>query len=193
MNRHTIKNGGLALFALACVLAAPFAAAAEPTGALTLAKGEIELFIMLGIGVVGLIIFLFLLNFGSIYIQALTSGVKVTAFGLIGMWLRKVPPRTIVEGMIMARKSGLPSADIDRNQLESHYMAGGNVLRVIRALIAATKANIDLTYKMATSIDLAGREIREAVNTSVHTKVLDCPHQRRGRLTSDAMAMAGIQ
>ncbi|MFH1378025.1 MAG: flotillin-like protein FloA [Planctomycetota bacterium] len=145
------------------------------------------------LGLFGFVMLLFLLNFGSIYIQALTSGAKVSITGLIGMWLRKVPPRTIVEAMIMASKSGLPRADLTRDALEAHYMSGGNVVRVVRALIAASKANIELTFKMAASIDLAGRDILQAVNTSVNPKVIDCPDPRRGRQTIDAMAKDGIQ
>ena len=109
---------------------------------------------------------------------------------LIMMRLRKVPPSAIVLNRIMAKKAGI---DVPTNMLEAHYMAGGRVDRVIRAMIASGKAKIDLGWDRATAIDLAGRDILEAVKTSVDPKVIDCPSQISGKLTVDAVAQDGIQ
>ena len=106
------------------------------------------------------------------------------------MRLRKVPPSDIVLNRIMAKKAGI---DVPTNMLEAHYMAGGRVDRVIRAMIASGKAKIDLGWDRATAIDLAGRDILEAVKTSVDPKVIDCPSQISGKLTVDAVAQDGIQ
>jgi uncharacterized protein YqfA (UPF0365 family) len=106
------------------------------------------------------------------------------------MRLRKVPPSAIVLNRIMAKKAGI---DVPTNMLEAHYMAGGRVDRVIRAMIASGKAKIDLGWDRATAIDLAGRDILEAVKTSVDPKVIDCPSQISGKLTVDAVAQDGIQ
>jgi uncharacterized protein YqfA (UPF0365 family) len=106
------------------------------------------------------------------------------------MRLRKVPPSVIVLNRISAKKAGL---DLSASQLEAHYLAGGNIERVVRAMIAADKAKIDLPWDRATAIDLAGRDILEAVRTSVDPKVIDCPSEHGGRSTIDAVAGDGIQ
>ncbi|MCW5766754.1 MAG: flotillin-like protein FloA [Phycisphaeraceae bacterium] len=129
-------------------------------------------------------------QFINLYIQALFSGVKVGLFELIGMRLRKVDLRTIVYSRIRAHKAGL---DISTNQLESHYLAGGRVPQVISALIAAKGAKIQLAWDTATAIDLAGRDLFDAVQTSVNPKVIDCPNPQSGRATIDAVAQDGIQ
>ncbi|HMN40787.1 MAG TPA: flotillin-like protein FloA [Phycisphaerales bacterium] len=164
-----------------------------PTIPLTLGvtPGDIALY---GLGVVGAIIVIILLfvflNFGNLWIQAWTSNAPVGFTDLIGMKLRKVDLRTIVINRISATKAGLP---VTTNQLETHYLAGGRVTNVIRALIAARGANISLDWGTATAIDLAGRDILDAVQTSVNPKVIDCPDQRGPRATIDAVAANGIQ
>jgi uncharacterized protein YqfA (UPF0365 family) len=106
------------------------------------------------------------------------------------MWLRKVDSRIIVLSKITAVQAGL---QLTTKDLESHYLAGGRVPNVVRALIAANRASIDLSWKTATAIDLAGRDILEAVQTSVNPKVIDCPDPAKSRGTIDAVAQDGIQ
>lgn len=119
-----------------------------------------------------LIVFLYFVPIG-LFITAYFSGVKVKIFrDLVGMRLRKVPPVVIVRSMITATKAGLT---IDQQNLEAHYLAGGNVLKVINALVSADKANINLTFERATAIDLAGRDVLEAVKMSVLPKVIETP------------------
>ena len=143
------------------------------------------------IGAIFLILFLLLLfKYGWLYIQALASGANVALVQLIGMTLRRVNARVIVDSRIMAKKAGL---DYDTPQLEAHYLARGNVPNVIRALIAADKAKIDLGFDRACAIDLAGRDVLDAVRTSVNPMVIDCPDPTKGRQTIDAVAMDGIQ
>ncbi len=133
---------------------------------------------------------LVLLAYGKLWLQARLSGAPVSFGELIGMTLRKVDAKTIVQSRITAIQAGL---DISRRDLESHYLAGGRVPNVVRALIAADRANINLTFKVATAIDLAGRDILDAVQTSVNPKVIDCPDPSKGRETVDAVAQDGIQ
>ena len=143
--------------------------------------------------VVGLILLFFVMmfmSFGNLWLQARFSGVPVSFAELIGMWLRKVNSRAIVVSRITAAKAGV---ELSTSQLESHYLAGGRVPNVVRALIAADRANINLTWQVATAIDLAGRDILEAVQTSVNPKVIDCPDPRKGKETVDAVAQDGIQ
>lgn len=107
-----------------------------------------------------------------LWIAAVLSGVKISVFSLVGMRLRRVPPQVILSAMIQSKKAGL---EINSNDLEAHYLAGGNVFRVIYALVAADKANIPLTLQRATAIDLAGRNVLEAVKMSVNPKVIETP------------------
>ena len=132
-----------------------------------------------------------LLKYGMLYIQATISGAHVSLFSLVGMSLRRVPPSLIVQHRIAAVKAGINSVDTDG--LEAHYMAGGRVPNVVRALIAAAKANIELDFQRACAIDLAGRDVVDAVRTSVHPKVIDCPDPTRNRPTIDAVAKDGVQ
>jgi len=122
----------------------------------------------------------------GLWIMSLAAGVRVSIFQLIKMRFRKIPPNLIVNALINIRKAGL---ELDTDLLETHYMAGGNVMRVGNALIAASKASIELPWQRATAIDLAGRDVLEAVQTSVNPKVIDCPAQ--GKVS--AVAMDGIQ
>lgn len=107
-----------------------------------------------------------------LWIAAVFSGVKISVFSLVGMRLRRVPPQVILSAMIQSKKAGL---EVSSNDLEAHYLAGGNVFRVIYALVAADKANIPLTLQRATAIDLAGRNVLEAVKMSVNPKVIATP------------------
>jgi uncharacterized protein YqfA (UPF0365 family) len=119
-----------------------------------------------------LMVFLYFVPLG-LYITAFFSGVKLKIFrDLIGMRLRKVPPVVIVRSMITATKAGIK---VDQGKLEAHYLAGGNVVKVINALISADKANLGLTFERATAIDLAGRDVLEAVKMSVLPKVIETP------------------
>ncbi|MBI5093288.1 MAG: flotillin-like protein FloA [Candidatus Hydrogenedentes bacterium] len=142
------------------------------------------------VGVIGLVFFTVLITFFQLYIRALASGASVGLMSLVGMKLRRVNAGVIVDSRIMAVKSGL---NISTNELETHYLAGGNVVHVVQALIAANKANIPLSFQQATAIDLAGRDILAAVRTSVNPKVIDCPDPTKGSATVAAVAMDGIQ
>ena len=108
----------------------------------------------------------------GLWFSALVSGVRISLLQLILMRWRKVPPSTIVSSMIEGTKAGL---HLDPNELEAHYLAGGNVTNVVHALVSAQKANIMLDFKMATAIDLAGRDVFEAVQMSVNPKVINTP------------------
>ena len=133
-------------------------------------------------GIVLLFIFLYFVPV-NLWITAQFSNVRVGIGELIGMRIRKVPPSIIVNSLITATKAGL---QLTTNDLETHYMAGGNIPNVIRALISADKANINLTFKQATAIDLAGRDVFEAVQISVNPKVINTPNVA-------AVAADGIQ
>lgn len=141
-------------------------------------------------GIIAFIFMMFVFKYGWIYIQALASGAHVPLVQLIGMTLRRVNARLIVDGRIMAKKAGL---EVETSLLEAHYLARGNVLSVVRALIAANKANIDLNFNRACAIDLAGRDVLDAVRTSVNPKVIDVPDHTKGKSTVDAVAKDGIQ
>ncbi len=140
--------------------------------------------------IIVLVLFLLFMKFFRLWLQAKLSRADVKFSELIGMWLRKVDTRTIVISKITAIQAGL---QVTTRDLESHYLAGGRVPNVVRALIAANRANIDLSLQTATAIDLAGRDILEAVQTSVNPKVIDCPDPERSRGTIDAVAQDGIQ
>jgi len=150
------------------------------------------------IAVVGILIlilvFFFLLifffSYGFLYVKALLAGAHVGIFEIIGMRLRGVRPSTIVDSRIMAIKAGLRAETVD---LETHYLARGNVPNVVRALVAASKASIPLAFNQACAIDLAGRNVLEAVQTSVNPKVIDAPDPTKGRDTVAAVARDGIQ
>ena len=137
-----------------------------------------------------LILFAFILQFVGLYVRAYVSGARVSMFELMGMKLRKVNSTTIVNARIQASRAGL---NINQPEMESHMLAGGDVQRVILAMIAANKANISLDWKTATAIDLAGRDILEAVQTSVNPKVIDVPNPQFGQPTIDGVAKDGVQ
>jgi len=140
--------------------------------------------------VLAFIVMIFGFNYGYLWVKAYLAGAHVAVLEIIGMRLRGVSPRIIVECRIMAVKSGLP---IETSALETHYLARGNVPNVIRALIAATKARIPLDFNRACAIDLAGRDVLDAVQTSVNPKVIDSPDPTKGKSTIDAVAKDGIQ
>ncbi len=146
-----------------------------------------DIFSIFGLLVIIAVVFLFFYLIPiQLWVTALAARVRVSLLSLVGMRLRKISPALIVNVLINARKAGL---DIDTDMLETHYLAGGNVKRVIDALIAADKAGISLDFKLATAIDLAGRDVLNAVQTSVNPKVIDCPVQ--GKIS--AVAKDGIQ
>lgn len=128
---------------------------------------------ILAIGIiVALSIFFYFVPF-FLWLSAAVSGVHISLIQLFLMRIRNVPPGVIVPSLIEARKAGLNN--ITRDNLEAHYMTGGHVQRVVHALVSANKANIDLTFEKATAIDLAGRDVFEAVQTSVNPKVINTP------------------
>ncbi len=129
-------------------------------------------------------------RFVSLWFQAFVSGAPVAFFSIVGMSLRKIPSRVIVTAFINTHKAGLKNITVA--DLETHVLAGGNISNVVRALIAADKANIPLTLRQATAIDLAGRDILAAVRTSVNPKVIDCPDKEHGEYIV-AVAKDGIQ
>ena len=141
--------------------------------------------------IIVLVAIIFLANFGRLYVMALSARVNVGAGELIGMWLRRVNASDVVQAKIQAWKAGV--SDISTADLESHVLARGRVRSVVHALVAASRARIPLDYRMACAIDLAGRDIVDAVNTSVNPKVIDCPNPAAGRTTIDAVAKDGIQ
>jgi uncharacterized protein YqfA (UPF0365 family) len=135
-----------------------------------------------GVAVALIGLFLYFVPLG-LWITAIFSGVRVGLGALIGMRLRKIPPGDIVRPLINATKAGI---DLEISQMEAHYLASGNVGRVVAALISADRANIDLTWRRATAIDLAGRDVLEAVQVSVNPKVIQTPRVA-------AVAKDGIQ
>ena len=162
---------------------------------------NLQTFLMIGLLIAaligGLVCTVVFWNFGSLWLQAKTSGADVTMSSLIGMYFRQVRSQVIVNAKIMAAQAGL---DIDRQSgistqhLEAHFLAEGNVMNVINAIIAAHRAGIDLDFDRAAAIDLAGRDVLDAVRTSVHPRVIDCPdpkHSGNGFLS--AIAKNGIE
>ncbi|MCB2168509.1 MAG: flotillin-like protein FloA [Deltaproteobacteria bacterium] len=144
---------------------------------------DINFIILIVIAVAVLVMLFFVGSAIALWVQALVSGARVGLFNIVFMRFRKVPPNLIVTSKIMAVKAGL---DFSTDSLESHFLAGGNVSRVVQALIAADKANIELDFNRAAAIDLAGRDVLEAVQMSVNPKVIETP-------LIAAMAKDGIQ
>ncbi len=152
----------------------------------------VGILIVLVVGVVGFAIFA---RYFRLWIQSVTTGAGIGIFDLLGMTFRKVNPAIIVRSKIMAVQAGLgEETGITSKALEAHYLAGGRVPLVIQAMIAALKAKtIPLDYRLATAIDLAGRDCLEAVRTSVYPKVIDCPARGSAKDSLDAVAKNGIQ
>jgi len=134
------------------------------------------------------------MSFFRWWIQSVLTGAKIGIKDLIGMSFRKVKPAIIVPSKIMVIQSGIEDPEFSTGALEAHYLAGGNVPLVTRALVAAHKAqNIELSFTKAAAIDLAGRNVLEAVQTSVYPRVIDCPAKGDSRRSLDAVARDGIQ
>lgn len=146
------------------------------------------------IGIVGAIVVFIMLaivfSFLNVWIRAWTSNAYISFRTLIAMKLRHVPPKIIVDARIRIVKAGL---QLSTNEIEAHFLAGGNVIQVVNALIAADKANIPLTFQRAAAIDLAGRDVHDAVRTSVNPKVIDCPDPTKSTGMLDAVAKDGIR
>lgn len=142
--------------------------------------------------VVALLVILFafvFVRFFRLWIQSVTTGAGIGLLDLVAMTLRKVNPDLIVRARIMAVQSNVK---ISTEELESHYLAGGNVPQVVRALISASRADIALDFRRAAAIDLAGRNVEEAVQTSVNPKIIDVPDPTKGKMTVEAVAKDGI-
>jgi len=157
---------------------------------LPLAAGQLMVLLFVVLGLVALVIVAVVASFFKLWLRAVLSDAHVGFVNLIAMQLRKVSPGVIVDARIRAAKAGLI---ISTDDLEAHYLARGDVLRVTMALIAASKANIDLSFEKAAAIDLAGRDVLDAVRTCVNPKVIDCPDPAKGRPTVDAVAKDGVQ
>jgi uncharacterized protein YqfA (UPF0365 family) len=142
------------------------------------------------VGLVILVVFIFISSAVGLWFQSVVSKAPVDLMAIIMMRFRKVTPSVIVTSRISAKKAGI---DIPTDKLEGHYLAGGRVGRVVSALIAANKANIPLQFDRACAIDLAGRDVLAAVQTSVNPKVIDVPSGEMGRATIDGIAGDGIQ
>ncbi len=149
----------------------------------------VMIFIVL-VGIASLVVIGIFMHFLGVWIRALMSGAKVSLWSLIGMKLRRIPPAMIVDARISMIKAGL---QITTDELEAHVLAGGDILNVVKALIAADKANITLDFNQAAAIDLAGRDVQEAVRTSVMPKVINCPDQDITPNGLDAVAKDGIR
>ncbi len=136
-------------------------------------------------------------NYLRLWFQAFVSNVPMNPLSLVGMSLRQVNPKTIVDAKIRAQQAGVgtdPTTGITTRRLEAHYLAGGNVPRVILAIIAAHRADIDLDFDRAAAIDLAGRDVLDAVQTSVNPKVIDCPDPANSpKTTLSAVAKNGVE
>jgi uncharacterized protein YqfA (UPF0365 family) len=157
-----------------------------------LPKGLLTAGAALILGLALLVLFIVFVRYFNLWLQAYVTRARVSMLSLIAMSFRKVNARVIVESKIMAAQAGLP--EISTNAFEAHYLSQGNVRRVVQALIVAHRAKINLDWETATAIDLAGRDVLEAVQTSVSPKVIDCPDPRRSaRTTLDGVAKNGIQ
>jgi uncharacterized protein YqfA (UPF0365 family) len=153
-----------------------------------------KVFGVLGFIFVGILGLIFLFLFGkyfNLWLRAFVTKARIGPISIVAMSLRKVNPAAIVDAKISAVQAGL--TDVQTGAMEAHYLAGGNVQRVVRALIAAQRARIELDWDTAAAIDLAGRNVLEAVQTSVDPRVIDCPDPRQGRTTLDGVAKDGIQ
>ncbi|MEX0717696.1 MAG: flotillin-like FloA family protein [Planctomycetaceae bacterium] len=160
-----------------------------------LAANEMWIAVIAGIVFLMLIVgFAVFARYFGLWIQCKFTRADISLPELVMMSLRKVNPTVIVRSKIMAVQAGLTrNYPISTRSLEAHYLAGGNVPNVVKALIAAHKAQIDLDWPTAGAIDLAGRDVLEAVRTSVYPKVIDCPDPKRSAGTLDAVAADGIQ
>jgi uncharacterized protein YqfA (UPF0365 family) len=147
------------------------------------------------IALIGLVFLMVFARYFGLWIQSKFTGAGISLANLVMMSFRKVNPGVIVRSKIMAVQSGLTDSNqgLTTRALEAHYLAGGNVPNVVRALIAAHRAGIDMDWQVAQAIDLAGRDVLEAVRTSVYPKVIDCPDQKKSAGALDAVAGDGVQ
>ena len=166
-----------------------------------LAVDDVTWLVVLGVCVVaclmGFVLLIVATAYGKLWFQAYMSRADVSIWSLIGMGFRQVKATMIVTAKIMCVQAGLPidrRNGISTSRLEAHYLAGGDVMKVVHAIIAAQRANIDLDFDRAAAIDLAGRDVLDAVRTSVNPKVIDCPDpQRSGKTTLSAIAKNGVE
>ncbi len=170
--------------------------------AVLIGKSSIEPWFVVAIAVffvVGLVAFVLVLvgaTYGKLWFQAFMSSAKVNIFDLIGMGFQQVNPRIVVAAKVQAAQAGLDisTSGTSTHRLQAHVLAGGNIMNVINAIIAAHRAGIDLDFDRAAAIDLAGRDVLDAVRTSVHPKVIDCPDpQKSGKKTLSAIAKNGVE
>jgi uncharacterized protein YqfA (UPF0365 family) len=149
------------------------------------------------VAVLALVLVAVIINYGNIWFQAYMSSANISLLSLVGMSFRRVNARVIVQGKIMAVQAGIAQEShtgVTTRRLEAHYLAGGSVPNVIKAIIAAHRADIDLDFDRAAAIDLAGRDVLDAVQTSVYPKVIDCPDPKRSqRTTLSAIAKNGVE
>ena len=155
----------------------------------------IQIIILAFAALVGIVLFFLVISFLGVYLKAWSSGAYVGVGTLVAMrYLRKLPYSLIVDARIMATKAGLP---VNTNEIETHYMAGGDIIQATQCLINAQKAGIPLDWNRACAIDLATKgtekSVLEAVRTSINPKVIDCPNAKGGRTTIDGVAKDGIQ
>ncbi|MEZ5940121.1 MAG: flotillin-like protein FloA [Planctomycetaceae bacterium] len=144
--------------------------------------------------IIGLVVLALLARYIGLYIQCYFSKAGINLLDLVVMSIRNVNPSVIVRAKIMAVQSGVTdSYDVTNQALQAHYLAGGNVLNVVKALVAAHRAGIDMDWQVAQAIDLAGRDLLDAVKTSVNPRVIDCPDPRKTVGTLDALAGDGVQ
>lgn len=154
--------------------------------------GQVAMYVVIGfIILVGLVFLILFIRYFKLWLRAFVTRARISPLGIVVMGLRKVNPTAIVDAKISAVQAGI--TEISTAAMEAHYLAGGNLQRCIRALIAAHRARISLDWDTAAAIDLAGRDVLDAVRTSVDPKVIDCPDPRLGRDTLDGVAKDGIQ
>ena len=160
-------------------------------------KDVMLLFLGAVLVLIGILFLVFFAKYFTLWLQAYMSNARVGPLNLIWMGLRQVKPGVIVEAKIMAMQAGVgtdPNTGVTTQRLEAHYLAGGDVPRVISAIIVAQRADLDLDFDRAAAIDLAGRDVLDAVRTSVHPKVIDCPDPEKSpRSTLSAVAKNGVE
>jgi uncharacterized protein YqfA (UPF0365 family) len=153
---------------------------------------QVAIFVVIGIVILlGLLFLILFVRYFKLWLRAFVTRARISPLAIVVMGLRKVNPTAIVDAKISAVQAGL--TEISTAAMEAHFLAGGNLQRCIRALIAAHRARISLDWDTAAAIDLAGRDVLDAVRTSVDPKVIDCPDPRLGRNTLDGVAKDGIQ
>jgi uncharacterized protein YqfA (UPF0365 family) len=183
-----ITQGLLSIIRIASL--PPLLAELGPKDVILLALGAVLV-------LVGILFLVFFAKYFTLWLQAYMSNARVGPLNLVWMGLRQVKPGVIVEAKIMAMQAGVGTdihTGITTQRLEAHYLAGGDVPRVINAIIVAQRADIDLDFDRAAAIDLAGRDVLEAVRTSVHPKVIDCPDPDKSpKSTLSAVAKNGVE